>query len=296
MANAGSGTDGSQFFLTFAPTQFLDSKHTLFGEIVNGVETMKALEKAGTGSGKTREPLVIGKTTIEVKPKVVAALDKAVIPVSPTKQDKEAAPVVMADDPALLACTGFIADQVIDKSVPGGGWKTRLRQPPMFDFDEGTDYFWKLSTNKGEITVKLWPDVAPNHVSSTMFLSEVGFYDGISFHRVIPGFMAQGGCPLGSGTGGPGYKYAGEFKPGVSHDRPYLLSMANAGSGTDGSQFFLTFVPTQYLDNKHTLFGEIVNGVETMKALEKAGTGSGRPRETLVIEKASIEVRSKGAG
>jgi cyclophilin family peptidyl-prolyl cis-trans isomerase len=225
-----------------------------------------------------------------------AVEDDADTAASTTEQGEQAGAMAMSDDPALLACTSFIADLVIEKSVPGGGWKTRLSQPPMFDFDEDTDYFWKLSTNKGEITVKLWPDVAPNHVSSTMFLSEVGFYDGISFHRVIPGFMAQGGCPLGSGSGSPGYKYDGEFKPGLSHDRPYMLSMANAGPGTDGSQFFLTFVPTQHLDNKHTLFGEIVDGIDTMKALEKAGTGSGRPRETLVIEKASIEVRAKGAG
>jgi cyclophilin family peptidyl-prolyl cis-trans isomerase len=120
-------------------------------------------------------------------------------------------------------------------------------------------------------------------------LTKKGFYDGIAFHRVIPGFMAQGGCPLGTGRGGPGYKYTGEFKPNVKHDRPYLLSMANSGPGTDGSQFFLTFKATPWLDGKHTLFGEIVSGQDVMKKLEAAGGPNGKPKEKLVITKARIE-------
>ncbi len=114
----------------------------------------------------------------------------------------------------------------------------------MRQFDANKDYFWILETNKGNIKIKLMPNVAPMHVTSTMFLTEKGFYDGTMFHRVIPGFMAQGGDPLGTGTGGPGYKYAGEFNANVKHDRPFLVSMANAGPNTDGSQFFITFVPT----------------------------------------------------
>ena len=106
-----------------------------------------------------------------------------------------------------------------------------------------------------------------------MFLTEKGFYDGTIFHRVIPDFMAQGGDPLGTGTGGPGYQYAGEINPNVKHDRPYLLSMANAGRpNTDGSQFFITFKPTPWLDGKHTIFGEVVEGQDTVKKLEAAGT------------------------
>lgn len=129
------------------------------------------------------------------------------------------------------------------------------------------------------------------HVTSFMYLARLGFYDGLSFHRVITGFMAQGGCPLGSGTGGPGYKYEGEFAPTLKHDRGGLLSMANAGPGTDGSQFFLTFVPTPWLDGKHTIFGEVVEGKETLQALEKAGSQSGKTSEKLVMEKVTIEVK-----
>jgi peptidylprolyl isomerase len=103
--------------------------------------------------------------------------------------------------------------------------------------------------------------------------------------------MAQGGCPLGTGTGGPGYKYAGEFNPAVKHDRGGLLSMANAGPNTDGSQFFLTFVKTPWLDGKHTIFGEITDGMDVMKKLEEKGSRSGQTSETLQLNKASIEVK-----
>jgi len=114
------------------------------------------------------------------------------------------------------------------------------------------------------------------HVTSFAYLIKVGFFDGLTFHRVITGFMAQGGCPLGSGSGGPGYQFDGEYSPAVKHNRGGLLSMANAGPGTDGSQFFLTFVPTPWLDGKHTIFGEVVEGMDVVKALEAVGSQSGR--------------------
>jgi len=179
--------------------------------------------------------------------------------------------------------------EAIKKTGEANAWKLQLKKPELMTFDSGKDYFWILETNKGTIRIKLMPDVAPMHVTSTIFLTKKGFYDGLIFHRVIPGFMAQGGCPIGTGTAGPGYKYAGEFKPNVKHDRPYLLSMANAGPGTDGSQFFLTFKATPWLDGKHTLFGEIVSGQDVMKKLEAAGSPKGTPKEKLVIIKGRIE-------
>jgi len=138
--------------------------------------------------------------------------------------------------------------------------------------------------------VKLLPEAAPMHVSSTIYLTLLGFYDETAFHRVIPGFMAQGGDPLGRGTGDPGYKYAGEFGSSRKHDKPGLLSMANAGPGTDGSQFFLTFVPTPWLDGKHTIFGEVVEGMGALQELERRGTQSGQTREPLLLRKATITV------
>ena len=182
----------------------------------------------------------------------------------------------------------FIATQAIDKSK--SDWKTKLPRPPQLKFADGKTYTWQLKTNKGEMKIRLMPDVAPMHVSSTIYLTELGFYDGTGFHRVITGFMAQGGDPLGNGRGGPGYSYDGEFDKAVKHDRPGLLSMANAGPGTDGSQFFLTFVATPHLDGKHTIFGAVVDGMDTVKALEARGSGSGKTSEPLVIVKATCSV------
>ncbi len=191
-------------------------------------------------------------------------------------------------DQAIDAIDKQIADLKIDKS--NARWKTRLSKPTQVSFTAGKTYLWVLETNKGPIEVRLLADSAPMHVTSTIYLTTLGFYDGLIFHRVIPGFMAQGGDPNGTGTGGPGYEYAGEFKDGAKHDKPGMLSMANAGPGTDGSQFFLTFVPTNYLDGKHTVFGEVVKGTETLKALESAGSQSGKTKEKLEITKATIRV------
>jgi peptidyl-prolyl cis-trans isomerase B (cyclophilin B) len=196
-------------------------------------------------------------------------------------------PSVTSGAGGVAAIDKFIAEQ---KIVKQGDWKEHLPRPPKVSFDPKQTIYWKLSTNVGEIKIKLMPDVAPMHVSSTVYLTKLGFYDGVIFHRVIPKFMAQGGDPTGTGMGGPGYKYAGEFDPKVKHDKPGLLSMANAGPGTDGSQFFLTFVPTPHLDGKHTIFGEVVEGQGTLRELEARGSQSGKTSEKLVIERATIEV------
>ncbi len=189
---------------------------------------------------------------------------------------------------AVAAIEAFIAEKNIDKN--DSQWRTKLPKPPVAEFDSGKSYHWDLETSHGTMKIKLMPEVAPMHATSTVYLTKLGFYDGLGFHRVITGFMAQGGCPLGRGTGGPGYQYDGEFSAEVRHDRPGLLSMANAGPGTDGSQFFITFVPTPHLDGKHTIFGEVVGGMDTLRKLEAAGSSSGRPSETMTIKSATIRV------
>ena len=191
-------------------------------------------------------------------------------------------------DSALDAIDEFIAAQSVDRSNPR--WRTQLNRPPQVAFDGDSAYFWDIETNVGPLIVRLLSEDAPMHVSSTIYLTRIGFYDGLSFHRVITQFMAQGGCPLGTGTGGPGYQYAGEFGGSERHDRPGVLSMANAGPNTDGSQFFLTFVPTPWLDGNHTIFGEVVDGVETLQALEARGSQGGTTTEPLEITKAAIRV------
>jgi cyclophilin family peptidyl-prolyl cis-trans isomerase len=191
-------------------------------------------------------------------------------------------------DAAVAAIDEFITSESVDTS--GSAWRTSLSAPPQAEFDADSTYFWDLETNVGKITVQLLPTTAPMHVSNTIYLTRLGFYDGLSFHRVISQFMAQGGCPLGTGTGGPGFQYAGEYDPNVKHDKPGLLSMANAGPGTDGSQFFLTFVPTSWLDGKHTIFGEVVDGMDVVKRLEAGGSESGQTSEPLSITTATIRV------
>ena len=209
-----------------------------------------------------------------------------------TQAKSEAASSAQGDsgDTAIKTLDDFAASSNIDKSK--SGWKTALPMPPKATFDAGSKYYWDLQTNVGPIVVKLMPDVAPMHVSSTIYLTRLGFYDDILFHRVIPGFMAQAGDPLGRGSGGPGYSYDGETSPKVRHDRPGLLSMANTGRPrSDGSQFFLTFVPTPHLDGKHTIFGAVVEGMATVKQLEAWRTpGSPHQNDPLKIEKATIRV------
>ncbi len=192
------------------------------------------------------------------------------------------------NDAAIAALDRFIAEQASDRSK--AGWKTQLPRPPQVEFDASKRYFWNVSTTIGDLKIQLMPDVAPMHVSSTIYLARLGFYDGVIFHRIITGFMAQGGDPLGQGTGGPGYNYDGEYSNSARHDRPGLLSMANAGPGTDGSQFFLTFVPTPHLDDKHTIFGEVVEGMETVQELEKRGSSGGSTSEELLMNTTTISV------
>ena len=194
------------------------------------------------------------------------------------------------EDKALQAIDQQIAKANVDKS--SSSWRTHLSKPTQVEFDASKSYYALMETNKGPIKIKFMPDVAPMHVTSFIYLSRMGFYDGLPFHRVIQRFMAQGGDPLGNGTGGPGYEFAGEFSPTVKHDTGGLLSMANRGGATDGSQFFLTFVPTPWLDGKHTIFGKVVEGMDNVKKIEAAGSPdpSGKTSEPLKIEKVTIQV------
>jgi peptidyl-prolyl cis-trans isomerase B (cyclophilin B) len=200
--------------------------------------------------------------------------------------DKPAAKVA---DKALAQIDAFIAKSAIDKTKPN--WKTTLPKPEMATFDPKATYLMHVTTNKGPITIEFLPAVAPMHVTNFIYLAKLGFFDGLIFHRVIPGFMAQGGDPLGTGTGGPGYQFGSEFKADVKHDAAGTLSMANAGEGTDGSQFFLTFKETPWLDGKHTIFGRVSDGIETLDKLEKAGSQSGKTSEKLTMDKVTIEVK-----
>lgn len=160
-----------------------------------------------------------------------------------------------------------------------------------------------LKTNQGDITINLFPNHAPATVENFVSLAEGTntraskpgkFYDGLIFHRVIDGFMIQGGCPEGTGMGGPGYQFKDEFHPELSFNKPYLLAMANAGPGTNGSQFFITTGPTPHLTNRHTIFGEVADDAsrKVVDAIGTTATGrNDRPVKDVVIESVEI-VRS----
>jgi cyclophilin family peptidyl-prolyl cis-trans isomerase len=130
--------------------------------------------------------------------------------------------------------------------------------------DPKVDYQAVLHTDKGEIKVDLYADKVPNTVNNFVFLAQAGFYDGVIFHRVIDDFMAQTGDPTGTGRGGPGYAFRDEFHKDLKHDKPGILSMANAGPNTNGSQFFITHIPTPWLDGKHSVFGEVIEGMDVL--------------------------------
>ena len=148
---------------------------------------------------------------------------------------------------------------------------------PSMSIDPSKSYTATFNMEDGsEFTIKLFAEEAPRTVNNFVFLARDGYYDGVTFHRVIPGFMAQGGDPTGTGRGGPGYQFADEFHPDLRHDKPGILSMANAGPGTNGSQFFITFVPTPHLDNHHAVFGEVVEGMEVVNAISPRDPMSAR--------------------
>ncbi len=147
----------------------------------------------------------------------------------------------------------------------------------------------QFTTNQGEFKVELFEERAPETTKNFIDLVEKEYYDGIVFHRVIEGFMLQGGCPTGNGTGGPGYTIADEFHPELRHDVEGVLSMANAGPNTGGSQFFVTLAPTAWLDGKHAVFGKVVDGMDTIRAIGTTATGPGdRPLQEIVMERVEI--------
>jgi cyclophilin family peptidyl-prolyl cis-trans isomerase len=140
-------------------------------------------------------------------------------------------------------------------------------KPPDMALDPKKIYTATLKTDKGDIVVHLHSDKVPNTVNNFVFLARQGFYNGTIFHRVISNFMVQGGDPTGSGMGGPGYQFSDEFDSSLRHDKPGVLSMANAGPGTNGSQFFITHVPTPWLDKKHSVFGQVTDGLDVLMSI-----------------------------
>ncbi len=157
-------------------------------------------------------------------------------------------------------------------------------QPPQMEIDPKKSYTAILNTDKGAITLKLFADKTPRTVNNFVFLVRQGFYDGVVFHRVIADFMAQAGDPTATGSGGPGYRFADEFDTSLRHDKPGILSMANAGPNTNGSQFFITHVATPWLDNKHSIFGQVTKGMDVLLSIP--------PRDPAKRDSPAVKINS----
>lgn len=149
-------------------------------------------------------------------------------------------------------------------------WNT----PPAMQIDPKKQYKARMETDKGAMVIELFADKTPVTVNNFVFLARGGFYDGVIFHRVINNFMVQGGDPTGTGMGGPGYKFQDEFVASLKHDKQGVLSMANAGPGTNGSQFFITHGPTPHLNGKHTVFGQVVEGLDVLMSIPARDPGN----------------------
>ena len=178
----------------------------------------------------------------------------------------------------------------VSATIAGGKEIRQYASPPEMTIDPDGEYLADIQTNQGTISVELFAEDAPITVNNFVFLARQGFYDGVVFHRAIPNFMIQGGDPTGTGTGGPGYRFQDEIVPSLVFDSPGILAMANAGPGTNGSQFFITVAPTPHLTGNHTIFGRVTAGQEVADTISLARTGRGdRPLEEVVIQHIEIK-------
>lgn len=256
-------SSGSQFYITLADVPFLDGGYTVFGQVVEGLDVTEGIEQ-----GDRIEKVTISEATER----------RAPTPPTPTPTPEPVAPVPDSAGGRPLA--------EMEPALRLGLFNT----PPAMQLEPDTDYLARITTDKGDILVDLFEDETPNTVNNFVVLANLGFYDNTTFHRVIEDFMAQAGDPTGTGRGDPGYRFADEFVPDLRHDAPGILSMANAGPNTNGSQFFITFEPTPWLDGMHTVFGKVVEGMDVLRSISLRDPATATtPGDT--IQRITIETR-----
>ncbi|MGH2691244.1 MAG: peptidylprolyl isomerase [Actinomycetota bacterium] len=186
------------------------------------------------------------------------------------------------EDTGGVACDGEVPEVA-------GEEKPQFDEAPKMKIDQSAEYTATMATSCGTIELELYAKETPITVNSFVFLARQGFFDGLTFHRVVPGFVIQGGDPTGDGTGGPGYQFENEEVEGLDYDRPGLLAMANSGPDTNGSQFFITTAPAPTLNEGYTLFGEVTEGMDVVTEIESYGEGDGPPSKPVYIEKVTID-------
>ena len=213
------------------------------------------------------------------EPDEPASVAETPVPASPTA----AAP---ASTPAAATPTPVFTPAATSRAT---GARTSYSGLPAITLDPESDYVANFRTNQGNFTVKLFATQTPVTVNNFVFLAQQGFYDGLIFHRVIENFMIQGGDPTGTGGGGPGYQFQDEIVPGLGFDSPGKLAMANAGPGTNGSQFFITVAATDWLNGNHTIFGEVTEGQSVVNGISRVATNNrDAPLQRVVIERIDI--------
>jgi cyclophilin family peptidyl-prolyl cis-trans isomerase len=261
--NPQRASSGSQFYITLADVPFLDGGYTVFGQVVEGLDVTEQIE-----AGDLIDSVIISEATER----------RAPTPPPATPTPEPVAPV--------MDLTGERPLAAMDPALRAGMFNT----PPAMQLEPGTDYLARITTDEGDILVDLFEEETPNTVNNFVVLASQGFYDNTTFHRVIEDFMAQAGDPTGTGRGDPGYSFADEFVPELRHDAQGILSMANSGPNTNGSQFFITLEPTPWLDGMHTVFGKVVEGMDVLQAinLRDPATASA-PGDT--IQRITIETR-----
>jgi peptidylprolyl isomerase len=262
--NPDNLSNGSQFFLTLEDVPDISGVFSAFGQIIEGTDVAQQIAE-----GDTIEQLVITE----------AEASKA-----PTPAPLPTATPVPTPFAPEQSKTG---DRPLAELAPAER-DGMFNAEPAMQLEEGKDYIARISTDVGEIVVDLYEEQTPLTVNNFVTLANLGFYDNTTFHRVIEGFMAQAGDPSATGAGGPGYQFADEIVPELTFDGPGVLAMANAGPNTNGSQFFITFDKTDWLNGQHTIFGKVIEGEDVLAKVTlrdpQAATEPGTAIETITIE------------
>lgn len=254
-------SNGSQIYIALEPVPDIDGVYAAFGQVIEGLDVLQQIEM-----GDVIEMITISQADERVAP----------TPPPPTPTPTPFAPT-SADDRPLAA---------IDPAERVDYFNTA----PAMELEEGADYVARITTDVGEIVVDLFEEQAPLTVNNFVVLANLGFYDNTMFHRVIDGFMAQGGDPSATGSGGPGYVFGDEIVPELVFDKAGLLAMANAGPGTNGSQFFITFDAADWLNGQHTIFGQVIEGEDLLSEIQRRDPADPSAPATMV-ETITIETR-----
>jgi peptidylprolyl isomerase len=254
-------SNGSQVYITLEPVPDIDGVYAAFGQTIEGLDVLGQIEM-----GDVIETIAISEADERVAP----------TPAPPTPTPTPFAPTSAEERPLAALDPAERIDY--------------FNTPPAMELEEGADYVARITTDVGEIVIDLFEEQTPLTVNNFVTLANLGFYDNTMFHRVIEGFMAQAGDPSGTGRGGPGYVFEDEIVPELVFDKAGLLAMANAGPGTNGSQFFLTFDAADWLNGQHTIFGEIIEGADLLAEIQLRDPADPSAPATMV-ETITIETK-----